>query len=177
MVRSISSSRAKSSRPSSARDTSRRFSISAAAAARRAPRGRSPAGAARSTASIDIRGPSTRRTGRTVSSGITGYAGQGDIARAPIRGRKGHGILAAYSINELDDETRVGLLSRLAEAKESGSHVLVIEPIAKRALTWWAEWETRFLPQAAEPTNGDFELNFRNASVFLAVPPAWIREN
>ena len=77
--------------------------------------------------------------------GITGYAGQGDIARAPIRGRKGHGILAAYSINELDDETRAGLMSRLMEAKESGSHVLVIEPIAKRALTWWTEWEGRFV--------------------------------
>ncbi len=77
--------------------------------------------------------------------GITGYAGQGDIARAPIRGRKGHGILAAYSINELDDETRAGLMSRLMEAKESGSHVLVIEPIAKRALTWWTEWEERFV--------------------------------
>jgi hypothetical protein len=75
---------------------------------------------------------------------ITGYAGQVSIARAPIRGRKGHGILAAYSINELDDETRAGLLSRLLEAKDTGSHVLVIEPIAKRALPWWSEWEGMF---------------------------------
>jgi hypothetical protein len=80
--------------------------------------------------------------------GITGYAGQGDIARAPIRGRKGHGILAAYSINELDDETRARLLLRLMEAKGNGSHVLVIEPIAKRALTWWSEWEEHFLGAA-----------------------------
>jgi len=77
--------------------------------------------------------------------GITGYAGQGDIARAPIRGRKGHGILAAFSINEIDDETRAKLRHRLMEAKESGSHVLVIEPIAKRALPWWPEWETTFV--------------------------------
>lgn len=77
--------------------------------------------------------------------GITGYAGQASIARAPIRGRKGHGILAAYSINELDDETRIGLISRLIDAKESGSRVLVIEPIAKRMLTWWSEWEERFV--------------------------------
>lgn len=76
---------------------------------------------------------------------ITGYAGQASIARAPIRGRKGHGILAAYSINELDDETRAELVPRLIEAKESGSHVLVIEPIAKRALPWWSEWEKTFL--------------------------------
>jgi Methyltransferase domain len=76
--------------------------------------------------------------------GITGYAGQGDIARAPIRGRKGHGILAAYSINEIEDNMRANLLDRLGEAKENGSHVLVIEPIAKRALSWWPEWENRF---------------------------------
>lgn len=76
---------------------------------------------------------------------ISGYAGQGDIARAPIRGRKGHGILAAYSINELDEEIRSTLLERLVDAKESGSHVLVIEPIAKRALTWWSQWEAQFV--------------------------------
>lgn len=76
--------------------------------------------------------------------GITGYAGQGDIARAPIRGRKGHGILAAYSINEIDDTVRANLLERLGEAKENGSHVLVIEPIAKRALGWWSQWADRF---------------------------------
>jgi hypothetical protein len=90
--------------------------------------------------------------------GITGYAGQGDIARAPIRGRKGHGILAAYSINELDDETRARLMSRLAEAKESGSHVLVIEPIAKRALAWWSEWEARFLAAGGRADQWRFRI-------------------
>jgi hypothetical protein len=77
--------------------------------------------------------------------GLTGYAGQGDIARAPIRGRKGHGILAAYSTNELADDIRSNLLERLTAAKESGSHVLIIEPIAKRALNWWPEWTDRFV--------------------------------
>jgi precorrin-6B methylase 2 len=76
--------------------------------------------------------------------GISGYAMQGGIASAMIRGRKGHGILAAYSINELDDGTRAALLARLMEAKESGSRVLVIEPIAKRALSWWSEWDEQF---------------------------------
>jgi len=76
--------------------------------------------------------------------GISGYAGQGDIIRAPIRGRKGHGILAAYSINEIDPDAQIALLPKLVEAKELGAHVLVIEPIAKRALPWWAEWEGRF---------------------------------
>ena len=76
--------------------------------------------------------------------GITGYAGQGDISRATIRGRKGHGILAAYSVNEIDPETRATLLARLVDAHKQGSHVLVIEPIARRALPWWADWQDAF---------------------------------
>jgi SAM-dependent methyltransferase len=72
--------------------------------------------------------------------GITGYALQGDIDRAPIRGRRGHGILAAYSVNELTDDVRRSLLTRLVEAHQRGSRVLVIEPIAKRLAPWWPEW-------------------------------------
>ena len=90
--------------------------------------------------------------------GITGYAGQGDIVRAPIRGRKGHGILAAYSINELDDDTRSNLLERLTGAKESGSHILVIEPIAKRALTWWPAWTDRFVAAGGRADEWRFRL-------------------
>ena len=76
--------------------------------------------------------------------GISGYAGQADMIRAPIRGRKGHAILAAYSINEIDDESRSLLLTKLVEAREQGAHVLVVEPIAKRALAWWPEWQAQF---------------------------------
>jgi hypothetical protein len=72
--------------------------------------------------------------------GISGYAGQGDIDRAPIRGRRGHGILAAYAVNELSEEVRRSLLIRLVEAHQRGSRVLIIEPIAKRLAPWWPEW-------------------------------------
>jgi hypothetical protein len=75
---------------------------------------------------------------------ITGYAGQGDISRAPIRGRRGHGILAAYAVNELVDEVRRQLLPRLIEAHEHGARVLVIEPIATRVTPWWPEWAEAF---------------------------------
>ena len=76
--------------------------------------------------------------------GITGYAGQGDIDRAPIRGRKGHGILAAYAVNEISEETRTALLPRLVDAHERGARVLIIEPIAKRLSTWWPDWAAAF---------------------------------
>lgn len=76
--------------------------------------------------------------------GIGGYAGQGDIDRAPIRGRRGHGILAAYTVNEISEETRSALLPRLVEAHERGAHVLIIEPIAKRLAPWWGHWAEAF---------------------------------
>ena len=61
----------------------------------------------RSTASTSTRGRSRKRTGRTAQFGISGYAGQGDIDRAlRFAAGKGHGILAAYSVNEISDETR-----------------------------------------------------------------------
>jgi hypothetical protein len=76
--------------------------------------------------------------------GIGGYAGRGDIDRAPIRGRRGHGILAAYAVNEIAEETRNALLPRLIEAHQQGAHVLIIEPIAKRLAPWWARWAEAF---------------------------------
>jgi len=47
-------------------------------------------------------------------------------------------------LNEIDDDARTTLLTKLVEAHEQGAHVLVIEPIAKRALPWWPEWEGQF---------------------------------
>ena len=57
-------------------------------------------------------------------------------------GRRGTGVLAAYSANELAPEGRAVLLTSLLEAHARGSRVLVIEPIARRALPWWGEWQT-----------------------------------
>ena len=91
--------------------------------------------------------------------GIGGYAGQGDMMRAPIRGRKGHGILAAYSINEIDDDARSALLTKLLDAREQGAHVLVIEPIAKRALAWWAEWQDRFMAGGGRADEWRFRID------------------
>jgi hypothetical protein len=90
--------------------------------------------------------------------GISGYAGQGDMIRAPIRGRKGHGILAAYSVNEIDDDARAALLGKLLEAREQGAHVLVIEPIAKRALPWWPEWDGRFMSAGGRSDEWRFRI-------------------
>ena len=76
--------------------------------------------------------------------GLTGHAAQGTIDRAPIRGRRGHAVLAAYAVNELSDPSRAALLTRLLDAHAQGSRILVIEPIARRLTAWWTGWEHAF---------------------------------
>jgi hypothetical protein len=78
--------------------------------------------------------------------GLRGHAARGTIDRASIRGRRGEGILAAYCVNELAEEARALLLSKLLDAHRNGSRVLVIEPIARRLTSWWTDWERAFVP-------------------------------
>jgi hypothetical protein len=71
--------------------------------------------------------------------GLRGQAHAGDLTRQELPGRGG-AILAAFTVNELDDAERARLLARLIAAGESGARVLVVEPIAKRAAPWWRDW-------------------------------------
>lgn len=59
-------------------------------------------------------------------------------------GRPAEGIVAAYTVNELDDPSRAELLSRLLAAHASGSRVLVVEPIARRPVPFWTAWAEAF---------------------------------
>ena len=54
-------------------------------------------------------------------------------------------ILLAFVVNELPAPAREELLPRLLSAAKAGSRVLVVEPLARRQLTWWDEWEARVL--------------------------------
>jgi SAM-dependent methyltransferase len=71
-------------------------------------------------------------------------ARQRDIRTAEIRGGRDTGILAAYAINELAPEARPPVLEQLLATHARGAQVLIIEPIARRALPWWPEWQAAF---------------------------------
>jgi hypothetical protein len=49
-------------------------------------------------------------------------------------------VIAAFTINELDDATRERFRRDFLEVAESGAPVLIVEPIARRTLSWWDEW-------------------------------------
>ena len=54
------------------------------------------------------------------------------------------GFVAAFTINELDKETRQRLLEKLLQAAACGSSLLIVEPIARRLTEWWDEWARCF---------------------------------
>ena len=71
--------------------------------------------------------------------GLRGRADAGDLDRVALPGRGG-AVLAAFTVNELDEAARARLLRRLLEAGRAGARVLVVEPISKRTAPWWREW-------------------------------------
>jgi hypothetical protein len=75
--------------------------------------------------------------------GLPGTARKGDVLALPEPGR-GDAVVAAYTVNELPEAARERLLERLLAAAAAGAHVLVVEPLARRALGWWAEWVPAF---------------------------------
>ena len=75
--------------------------------------------------------------------GVRGRSIRGDLTKTPLPGG-GSGIIAAYTVNELDDPARAGLLQRLLETARRGARVLVVEPIARRAFPWWGSWSEAF---------------------------------
>ena len=75
---------------------------------------------------------------------VPGRAVQLDVLRARLVPSADAGILAAYTVNELQDSGRAELLPRLLSAAARGAHVLVVEPVARRLTPWWSTWEAAF---------------------------------
>ena len=54
---------------------------------------------------------------------------------------RGSAVVAAYAANELPPGGRAILLTWLLETHAQGARVLVVEPIARRSLPWWRDWQ------------------------------------
>ncbi len=97
-----------------------------------------------------------------------GRATQRDITRVPTRGRTGTGIIAAYAINELTKEARAAVLEQLLTARTGGAKVLIVEPIARRALPWWTDWQTAFEHVGGRGDEWRFPANLPSTQQMLA---------
>ena len=73
--------------------------------------------------------------------GVRGRASRMDVARVRFAPSSRLGIVAAYTVNELPENTRARLLTHLLEAARAATTVLIVEPIARRVSPWWAGWE------------------------------------
>jgi hypothetical protein len=75
--------------------------------------------------------------------GIAAQTRQGDIATAALP-KSPCAILAAFTVNELSDQSRDALKVRLLERAANGDRVLVVEPVARFVTRWWGEWQKAF---------------------------------
>jgi hypothetical protein len=75
--------------------------------------------------------------------GLRGRVVREDLGRFRLP-RGAGGVLAAFTANELSDAVRVRLLGELLQAASGGARVLVVEPIARRGVTWWPDWRNAF---------------------------------
>jgi SAM-dependent methyltransferase len=69
----------------------------------------------------------------------------GSARRVPIDRVKLHDsrsdLIVAFVLNEVPDDTRERMRSRLFEAARHGHRLLIVEPLARAAAPWWAGWE------------------------------------
>ncbi|MGE5815929.1 MAG: methyltransferase domain-containing protein [Acidobacteriota bacterium] len=65
---------------------------------------------------------------------------RGDVGRPRVRIEPRALVVAAYTVNELDAETRASLLEWFCSNLEPSSGLLIVEPISKAVTPWWSEW-------------------------------------
>ena len=90
--------------------------------------------------------------------GVRGRAVRGDLDAFRLPGRRS-GIVAAFTVNELDDETRRRLLDRLLSAGRRQARILVVEPIARRPFPWWDGWADAFLAAGGRSDQWRFQAD------------------
>jgi hypothetical protein len=107
---------------------------------------------------------------------LRGRAARRDIGRPDVltandngKGRtEARAVLAAYAVNELAPAGRAALLSTVLYAHRQGDRLLVVEPIARRALSWWAQWEEAFLAAGGRADEWRFPADLPEATRLLA---------
>jgi SAM-dependent methyltransferase len=102
------------------------------------------AGSAATVTGIDRHPWAVSETRWTFSQlGIKGVAKQGDISR--LNRYAGECVIAAYTLNELPDDTRDDVEQHLCEHARHGGRVLILEPLARSVAPWWPDTAKRII--------------------------------
>lgn len=90
--------------------------------------------------------------------GLRGRTQQGDAARLPRLGG-GDAVVAAYTLNELPDASRLRAEAQLLEALSRGARLLVVEPISRRVTPWWDAFAARVIAAGGRADEWRFDAN------------------
>ena len=71
--------------------------------------------------------------------GLEGRTRLGDVAAATLPTRRA-AFIAAFSLNEMPEEGRDRLLSRLVGRATAHDRLLILEPLARFVAPWWEKW-------------------------------------
>jgi predicted RNA methylase len=88
--------------------------------------------------------------------GLQGITRSEDVRKLKLPPKTG--VIAAFTINELDDESRSRLLDQFLKASSEGAPILIVEPIAKRVSRWWDHWSTEFKAKGGRDDEWRFSL-------------------
>ena len=91
------------------------------------------------------------------SLSLSGNVRRADVRRFQIPDK--NAVIAAFTINELEEEARESFLSRFQKAARAGSPVLIIEPIARRLIRWWDEWAESFTSEGGRADEWRFPID------------------
>jgi len=89
--------------------------------------------------------------------GLNGSARQGDATRLPPV-KAGSGIVAAYLLNELPEESRLRIERLLLDASARGVRVLILEPIARGIAPWWDATASRVMANGGRADEWRFPI-------------------
>ncbi len=98
--------------------------------------------------------------------GLQGTVVRGDAAKVALP-RPPAGVVAAFTVNELDEAGRDRLLGRLLDAGRAGAPVLVVEPIARRTSPWWPGWAKAFAGGGGREDEWRFRLELPETLALL----------
>jgi SAM-dependent methyltransferase len=98
--------------------------------------------------------------------GLAGAIARGDAAKTALP-RPPAGVVAAFTVNELEEAARDALLPRLLAAGAAGSPVLLVEPIARRPSPWWPGWAKAFASAGGREDEWRFRLKLPETLALL----------
>lgn len=68
------------------------------------------------------------------------------------------GIVAAFTVNELDEQDRERLWRELDKQVKGGSRVLILEPLSTRITPWWQDWSERVAAMGGRADEWHFDV-------------------